>query len=122
LKIDFYSSSDIGDRENNEDALSAIYLKDNFLAIVADGVGGYQYGEIASDCAVNTIIDYMKKNDDTVESLVSAVEMADKEIRIRQDGGSNMMSTIAVLLLKPEKMSALVINVGDTRIYQFRND
>lgn len=58
--------SDQGPRENLEDALGALNISipvsrelDFTLAIVADGVGGNNYGEIASNQAVNNIKSFL---------------------------------------------------------------
>ena len=53
----YTSKTDIGlKRENNEDCLFAkIYDEDNALFIVADGLGGYSSGEIASQTVAKSV-------------------------------------------------------------------
>ena len=49
-------------RENNEDAIDVKQFPDMTVAIVADGMGGQQAGEIASKQAVEVLPRELKKN------------------------------------------------------------
>ena len=52
-----YATSDVGKvRELNEDYFSVSYPEDEIqLFVLADGMGGYNGGEIASQLAVNSV-------------------------------------------------------------------
>lgn len=60
----YTARTDIGQkRENNEDFLFAkIYDDNTALFVVADGLGGYSSGEVASQMAVNSIKDNFELN------------------------------------------------------------
>ena len=62
--------TDIGQkRENNEDFLFAkIYDDNTALFVVADGLGGYSSGEVASQMAVNSIKDNFELNLDVLRA------------------------------------------------------
>lgn len=70
-------------RKKNEDYIG-FYNGGNFQAyIVADGMGGYNAGEIASCLAVKTIINYMKKSKslDSIKSqIIEAIKLANEKI------------------------------------------
>ena len=56
MNFEFHALTDPGlVRDNNEDSVALD--PDNRLAILADGMGGYNAGEVASGIAVKTILD-----------------------------------------------------------------
>lgn len=66
----YTARTDIGQkRENNEDFLFAkIYDDNTALFVVADGLGGYSSGEVASQMAVNSIKDNFELNLDVLRA------------------------------------------------------
>ena len=101
------------------------------LYIVADGMGGYKGGEIASKLAVETSKNYIINNWDSIEHerdkilelVKSAVEYANlvvfeksKEIPELE----NMGTTIDVCLIVQNKV--YIGHVGDSRVYRKRKD
>ncbi|MDR0529372.1 MAG: serine/threonine-protein phosphatase [Zoogloeaceae bacterium] len=61
MRFTIYQESRRGGRSNNEDRLAHCYSRDALLLIVADGMGGHYFGEIASQIAVQTFVDAFKK-------------------------------------------------------------
>ena len=57
MKFTIYQESRQGKRNNNEDRIAYCYSRDALLMIVADGMGGHYYGEIASQIAAQTLTD-----------------------------------------------------------------
>ncbi len=112
------SYTDTGKRENNEDALRLQPLKDGVLAIVADGLGGLEAGEVASAAAATYLLHALAPAALDEDTLFDAVQAASAEV-YRQSGGSTMRTTAAVLWLQGNQ--ALAATVGDTRIYCFRD-
>ena len=55
MKFTIYQESRTGKRANNEDRLAHCYSRDCLLMIVADGMGGHYYGEVAAQIAVQTL-------------------------------------------------------------------
>lgn len=55
MKAKFYSYSNIGSRDNNEDAYITESRDNDYLFAVADGLGGHDCGEVASTLAVNKL-------------------------------------------------------------------
>lgn len=126
------AKSDIGKaRDMNQDYH---YVSDvnstPILCILADGMGGYKGGEIASNLAVNSAKKYIENNFQTIQKdkqsilnlINSAVEYANfvvyeksKEIEELKDMGT----TLEICLIYNSK--AYIGHVGDSRIYRIRN-
>ena len=130
--VEFAQLSDIGRRRSiNEDSVGAFVppnpqlLKDKgILLVVADGMGGHDAGEIASQTAVQTAINvyYNSPSLDPVENLRSCVDAANTAINEsaeEADSKSGMGTTMIVAVLKQNRL--YLANVGDSRAYLVRN-
>ena len=84
-----YSYSGKGKRETNEDYIKSDTLFNNVsLHIVADGIGGYQFGEVASQIATESIFQFITEKDieGDIHSLIQqAVEFANSHIRSKRN-------------------------------------
>ena len=54
MKFSIYQESRIGKRANNEDRMAHCYSRDALMLVIADGMGGHHYGEVAAQIAVQT--------------------------------------------------------------------
>ena len=123
---DYYKISTIqylGTRENQEDTVSYITQKENVFACLADGIGGLEFGEIASGLSVLTLlkhfITYSSINN---QFLVSAMQDADR--RVMQFIEDNHLSgsgctTIGIFINKNDLFFS---SVGDSSVFLFRNN
>ena len=137
--IEVANVSDTGQkRPHNED--SAVTDSDLGLAVVADGMGGYKAGEVASAIAAQLILDEVRDgiartgtrgnevDQDsglTRASLVirSAVSRANAEVfRTAQEVSQcqGMGTTVVVVFYHGDKVS--IAHVGDSRVYRLRGD
>ncbi len=112
--ISFGSRTDIGYvRDHNEDSLIIIPP----LFAVADGMGGHEAGEIASEITVNTLAELALSHLDA-EGLTAAVEAANYNVMKapRQGiGRDGMGTTLTAAMLEGERL--LIAQVGDSRAY-----
>jgi len=129
--IELASLSDLGcQRENNEDRYSyweaesdEVFRTRGRLAIVADGMGGYEGGQEASRIAVEAIEEvYSSTLDGDPQSLlVAGFRAAHERIQelAREDSSLHGMGTTctAVVLLRRRLYYA---HVGDSRLYLVR--
>jgi PPM family protein phosphatase len=113
------AATDVGRvRQINEDR----YLADEQLFAVADGVGGHQAGEVASQTAVETLQREFAGGEHTTEGLVAAVEAANKAVwQLAQGsrekrGMGTTLTALALVQVDGEEQLALA-NVGDSRTY-----
>ncbi|MBS1139237.1 MAG: Protein phosphatase 2C-like protein [Proteobacteria bacterium] len=61
MRFTIYQESRQGGRSNNEDRTTYCYSRDALLMVVADGMGGHHYGEIAAQIAVQTLADSFQR-------------------------------------------------------------
>ena len=61
MRFTIYQESRVGGRANNEDRATYCYSRDALLMVVADGMGGHHYGEIAAQIAVQTLADAFQR-------------------------------------------------------------
>jgi protein phosphatase len=124
--------SDIGcQRENNEDSFGYWEPEDDLqfqrkgrLAVVADGMGGYEGGQEASRLAVESIISsYSGSNGvDPQQALVVALQVAHEQIRkyaLAHPHLRGMGTTCTTLVIAQDLLH--YVHVGDTRLYQVRD-
>ena len=121
--MNWWGATDVGRRRtNNEDA----WIVDGALnaAILADGMGGENCGEVGSAVTVEAIVKYLRspKSGLSPEELVKeAIREANRQViqtarqRRECDG---MGSTVVLALWCPGKI--VIANVGDSRAYLFR--
>jgi protein phosphatase len=107
--------------------------EDSFLAdpqrrifAVADGVGGAEAGEVASQTAIEVLEEAFKhhRNGDDVEDLMEiAIQRANASIHqlSREHAKLSMMATTLVAL-HLEGMRATIGHVGDSRLYRLTTD
>ena len=117
ISVSYYTA--IGKRETNEDAVSFQEGDGSFLAIVADGLGGHSRGEVASGEAVSSISRLLKDKEPEEDALVKAIRQASENIYALRKDNIPLHTTVTVLWLGEKK--SYVANVGDSRIYQFRD-
>ncbi len=128
------AKSDIGKaREMNQDSYYVSDLeKDNLkLYILADGMGGYKGGEIASSLAVANVKNYIcnnfKKNKKDRESILNlmknAVEYANMVVYEKAKANEelqDMGTTLDACLIYNNKV--FIGHVGDSRVYRIRKN
>jgi len=131
FKLAVYGVSDVGmTREHNEDSIS--WDIDLGLVMLADGMGGHNAGEIASELAVTAIRDALldvltpemleTKMIKCDEALREAVVYANEEIHDqanRRIECAGMGTTVVITLFYDDKVT--YAHVGDSRIYRLRH-
>ena len=113
--------SDVGVvRSLNEDYAAYIEEEDYKLYVVADGMGGHNAGEVASEMAVNAVKLYVKDNykRDGSNVLENAILFANEKIYDKARCGSEYkgMGTTLVAALVYED-NVIVANVGDSSCF-----
>ena len=112
-------------RPLNEDS----YLSDanRRLFIVADGVGGAQAGEVASQTAVEVLdeafLHQLSINDDVEDLMEIAVQRANNSIyQMAHEHPKFSAMATTVVLLHLDGLTATIGHVGDSRLYRLAPD
>ena len=106
-------------RERNEDAAAALALPDGSLLLaVADGLGGLPGGDVASQTALEALVERLRAQPptDPAAGLRDAFEEANRRVRALQHGPRARMGTTLVAALVRDG-TAWLANVGDSRGY-----
>lgn len=131
--IKAYAKSDVGKvREINEDAF---YISDSLdeiqLYMLADGMGGYKGGEIASKLAIQSAKNYIESNfkeiekdkDSIIQLVGSSIEYANMIIyeKSKEDKElEGMGTTLDICLIYNNRV--FIGHVGDSRVYRIRKE
>ena len=121
LRLTWGGATDQGRvRANNQDAMYA----DWGLFVVADGMGGHQGGEVAANLAVRTLTDAKRENLNELHIAVQDANRVVHETAIAQPELHGMGTTLTVLAVTRhgDGHQFAVLNVGDSRIYHYRNN
>jgi serine/threonine protein phosphatase PrpC len=134
MQLETFAMTITGRRDNNEDAVCA--RPELGLFVVADGMGGYEGGEVASAMAVDTICELVRRTANDVDvtwpygldpartivenEVLAATRLANERIVSHRTGKLvEMGSTVVVLRIDGDR--AVVGHVGDSRIYRLRD-
>lgn len=126
MELQVVGATHIGQlREENEDSFGTLELEDAWFFTVCDGMGGYAGGKLASQTAVDSLLEYVKAHHDPErvgEVLEAAVHEANRAVRdkAKADERVGEMGTTCVAVMASEK-EYWVAHVGDSRAYQLRD-
>ncbi len=123
--MQIFSYTDKGLRKTNEDFIKSEILSNSIsLHIVADGMGGYDYGEVASQTATEAIFQYFAGCTilgDIPALIRHAVEYANNQIlTLRNQYHSKLGTTLAGVLIIDR--TAYAFWLGDVQIQHFRDN
>ena len=126
-----FAKSDVGKaRENNQDYYYISKTEDELLLyILADGMGGYRGGDIASSLATNAVRSYIESNfkdtlkerEEILKLIKNAIEYANMVVFEKSKDTKELIgmgTTLEVCLIYNNK--AYIGHVGDSRIYRIR--
>jgi len=112
--------SDAGNREINEDYATFLQREDNILAVLADGLGGHDKGEVASEFVGN----YVKENFSfdgscsfNIRKVINEAQEKLIELQEKEHAPKAMKTTIVMAVVKKDFIR--IAHVGDSRGYVF---
>ena len=125
--ITFCSRTHVGKvRRNNEDFLQI--HQNRLIAAIADGIGGDDFGEVASQIAVDASVEYLSNADSDMlhqkpaQELGNAIKYANEAIiaiQRNEEKYRNMGSTLSCFWITDKQLHFSW--VGDSRIYLIRS-
>ncbi|MDD7306409.1 MAG: Stp1/IreP family PP2C-type Ser/Thr phosphatase [Peptoniphilaceae bacterium] len=122
----FSTVSNIGKvRSKNQDYFGNTKIDDYDFFIVADGMGGYKGGEIASKLATKYFVDFIENNKildfaSIVDFQETALKFANKKVyecSQTEQEYANMGTTVVCVCLDYKNMTYHVTHIGDSRAY-----
>ncbi|WP_339215460.1 Stp1/IreP family PP2C-type Ser/Thr phosphatase [Solibacillus sp. FSL W8-0372] len=131
--MNFTVESDIGlKRKINEDRAAFFERPDHFkLAILADGMGGHNAGDVASEMAITEMHRLFKLVDaedfaskqlklDWLRNAVSHINQKIYQYSLTHENCKGMGTTMIAALL--DENECLISHVGDSRVYHFADE
>ncbi len=128
--VEFFSVTDTGRaRRNNEDAVTVDDAAR--IAVLADGMGGYNAGEVASSMAAERVREELGRRlrplgahadeTDLKTALLDAVDVANREVfdaAITHPEYQGMGTTLVVAHFRDDRV--WIGHIGDSRAYRYR--
>jgi PPM family protein phosphatase len=139
MKLRWAGNTDVGrKRKHNED--NFVMIPEHNMFVVADGMGGHNAGEVASEITVRTMASFFKESipdkdytwpfkgdpaaTEETNRLVAGVKLSN--LRIYEAQASDIqkkgMGTTVVALVFDDDKHAVTGHAGDSRIYRIRGD
>ncbi|MCP1726321.1 protein phosphatase [Natronospira proteinivora] len=109
-------------RPHNEDAIEM--APEAGLMVLADGMGGYSAGEVASRLAVETVLQVvrnaspMERGDRVLQEAVAKANRIILEKAQEDPDRQGMGTTVAICLFRGRRVT--LAHVGDSRVYRLR--
>lgn len=126
MRFTIYQESRQGGRANNEDRTTYCYSRNALLMVVADGMGGHHYGEVAAQIAIQTLADSFQREakpllPDPFHFLQQAMSNAHHAIldySARHQLGESPRTTCVACIVQDSV--AYWAHAGDSRLYLMR--
>jgi len=109
-------------RTENEDCLD--WDANLGVALIADGMGGHNAGEVASRLAIETMMELLHENSGDInerrlQAIVAAANQTIYDQARARPGCDRMGTTLVMLCLERERL--LITHIGDSRAYRLRD-
>ncbi|MCR5575562.1 MAG: protein phosphatase 2C domain-containing protein [Oscillospiraceae bacterium] len=117
MKLDSYCYTNIGGREENQDAVGRREEGENGLYIVADGLGGHQAGHLSAQCAVRTLSErWDPESPETPEHFAGFfADINDAILAIQEE--THLTTKTTTVALSVQGGRAVWAHTGDSRLY-----
>lgn len=122
MNLDVFSYTDIGSRTLNEDYYNIKKSDNRFIAVLCDGLGGHNCGEVASKTAADNIVEGLTQTEEldlnSIYKVLSVVNEGIIKQQIENPDCNGMRTTTVGCILSGRTLN--YFNVGDSRFYLFR--
>jgi protein phosphatase len=110
-----------GNRDVNQDFVLVQNINpETFLMLIADGMGGYENGDVAAKIVADNILTYLSSISQIDElSIQKAINKANLAIKqLKEKSNTKLGSTIGGIIINSDK--AICFWVGDVKIFHFQ--
>lgn len=110
-----------GKRETNQDFVLVQSINpDMFLFLIADGMGGYEYGAEVAELVAENVLTYLSTvnefNSNQIQKAVNKANLVVRQLKDRTN--SKCGATVGGIILS--KQEAVCFWIGDVKIFHFR--
>lgn len=123
MNIDLFSYTNEGARTLNEDCFGVINNENRCTAVLCDGLGGHNCGEVASRTAVKNILDGIsligELSADKIYDVMKIVNDGIVQYQTENPQCNGMRTTAVGCIVEKDKLH--YFNSGDSRFYFFSN-
>lgn len=114
-----------GTRKYQEDCMRYLGTMQGVLGVVCDGMGGKAKGELASACAMETLLEYYQEEPKPLKDVrrffEQAASLMDRKVaRLKDEEGNYLDSGTTVVSVMIEGEQMYFMSVGDSKIYLIR--
>lgn len=121
MNIDLFAYSDKAQRELNEDSFGVKNERNRCVAVLCDGLGGHNCGEVASDFAVKNIVEGLSRIDsirpEKIQAIIKMVNDGLVKFQQANPAQKGMRTTAVGCVLENKHLT--YFNSGDSRFYYF---
>lgn len=126
MKFSIFQGSRQGPRPYNQDRLAYSYNSSTILMVLADGMGGHQFGEMAAEIAVKTLADaFQRLAKPSIASPakfltdhILQVHQVIENVRVSKNLPDSPRTTLVAAIVQNNTLYCA--HVGDSRLYHFR--
>ena len=123
MNIDIFAYTNAGARPYNEDSHGVKNEADRCMAVLCDGLGGHNCGEVASGLAVRNILDGLAKMEniqaENIQALLKFVNDGLVQQQVVKPEQKGMRTTAVGCVIDSKEIT--YFNSGDSRFYFFSN-
>lgn len=117
----------LGDRPEQQDSYKYFISGKRLVALVCDGMGGHKGGSLASKTAIASFVGEYEKNDamgnNIPHSLLSAIQLADKQVAsLADDEGNRLRAGSTLVCVVVDNGMLHWVSAGDSRFYLVRDE
>lgn len=124
-EFDIALESFIGGRVEQQDSADSFIVGNTAFAVLCDGMGGYEYGAMASSLAVREFTDFFRKENpkNIPEAFLVKTEQINKKVcALRSEDGRNLRCGTTLVATAVREKQLYWISVGDSRLYLCRKN
>lgn len=126
IRYDVAIRTDIGTRDEQQDAVETYAERGVLAAVVCDGMGGMNGGSLASRSASREMIEIIKNRDNSEkipELFLRSVDILDEKVfSITDSDGERMNAGTTIVSVFIKKNRLYWMSVGDSRLYICRGN
>lgn len=121
MRVDFFKYTDKGGRNENQDSLDVRLINNSILiACIADGVGGANCGQVASEISVKEFHNKLNMGTGNMKEILLQIHNDLKSYQIENSNCKGMATTFTGCVLKGGVLEG--VHIGDSRLCILRGN